>query len=120
MNRKLVLSALVLAASAGSAFAESPLVYPESTFTASKSRDQVQAELVAYKKAGVNPWSISYNPLRTFQSTATRAEVTAEYIASRNEVRAFGSEDSGSVWLAQHRAPGVPSSTLAGTPLRAE
>ena len=59
----------------------------------------VQAELAAYKSAGVNPWSISYNPLRDFRSTTTREAVTAEYLATREEAHALTSEDSGSEWL---------------------
>jgi aminoglycoside phosphotransferase len=120
MNARFALSALLLAASAASAFAESPLAAPEAAFTSSRSRAQVQAELFAYKQSGVNPWSISYNPLSTFRGTASRAAVVAEYLATRNEVRAFNGEDSGSAWLAQARLPGVPARTLAGVPVRGE
>jgi hypothetical protein len=84
-------------------------------FVSTRSRADVQAELVAYKQAGVNPWSIQYNPLRQFKSTATRAEVTAAYIAARDEVAALHGEDSGSSYLAQ--GPRTPASTtLAGQP----
>lgn len=119
MNAKLALSSLVLAASfAGNAFAEGP-IYGNDVFTGSKSVAQVRAELDAYKKSGVNPWSTSYNPLKGFQSATTREAVTADYLAARNEVRALSGEDSGSSYLAQHRAIGV-SSTLAGTPANAQ
>lgn len=67
-----------------------------------KSRAEVQADLAAYKQAGVNPWSISYNPLKTFRSGKTRAEVTGEFLASRDAVAAMNGEDSGSAYLAQH------------------
>ena len=119
MNAKLALSSLVLAASfAGNAFAEGP-IYGNDVFTGSKSVAQVRAELDAYKKSGVNPWSTSYNPLKGFQSATTREAVTAEYIASRNEVHELSGEDSGSAYLAQHRGATVPS-TFAGTPVNAQ
>lgn len=119
MNAKIALSAAVLAAFAGSAMAESPLL-PNDSFTATKTRAEVQADLAAYKKAGVNPWAMSYNPLRYFQGQKSRAEVTAEYIASRDQVRQFTGEDSGSTYLAQVRGTAIPSSTLAGTPVNAQ
>lgn len=121
MHSRIVLSSLVLAASfAGSAFAESPNAVPEAAFTSSKSRAEVLAELQAYKQAGVNPWSTSYNPLRGFQSAGTREAVVAEYLASRDVVHALTGEDSGSAYLAQARTPGVPSNLLAGHPVNAQ
>ncbi|HYE41692.1 MAG TPA: DUF4148 domain-containing protein [Ramlibacter sp.] len=105
MNAKIALTSLVLAAGfAGSAFAESPLVGND-PFSSSRTRAEVQAELAAYKQAGVNPWSTSYNPLRSFRSAATREAVVAEYLASRGEVRALTGEDSGSHFLAQRQVP---------------
>jgi hypothetical protein len=120
MNRKIA-SALVVAAAAiaGNAFAESPTVVKD-TFVSVASRAQVNAELAAYKKAGVNPWSTQYNPLRSFQSTKSRADVTAEYIAARDQVNAFTGEDSGSAWLAQGAPRVNASSTLAGQPVNAQ
>ncbi|HVE54806.1 MAG TPA: DUF4148 domain-containing protein [Ramlibacter sp.] len=113
MNAKTTLTALVLAAGfAGSAFAESPTVVND-TFSGSRTRAEVQAELAAYKKAGVNPWSTTYNPLRSFRSAASRDAVVADYIASRNEVRALTGEDSGSQYLAQRQLPA--STQLAHT-----
>jgi hypothetical protein len=56
----------------------------------------VQTELDSYQRAGVNPWSTSYNQLASFRSTTTREAVTAEYLASRDQVHAMNSEDSGS------------------------
>jgi hypothetical protein len=60
---------------------------------------------------------MSYQPLNYFHSATTRDAVTADYLASRNEVRALTGEDSGSAYLAQVRGHGIPSSTLAGTPV---
>jgi len=119
MNRKIA-SALVIAAAAaaGNAFAEGP-IESNDRFVGAKSRDAVQAELAAYKQAGVNPWSTQYNPLRSFSSSTTREAVVADYIASREHVAAFNGEDSGSVWLATAGQRSV-SDTLAGRPARAE
>jgi hypothetical protein len=118
MNRT-VISALVLAAAAGSALAETPTVVNEN-FVSTRTRADVQAELQAFKQSGVNPWSIQYNPLRTFKSATTREQVVAEYIASRDQVRAFSGEDSGSVHLAQGGSHATPSTTLAGQPRSAQ
>ena len=112
-------SIALASAFAGSAFAETPTVVDE-PFVSSKSRADVQSELGAYKKAGVNPWSTQYNPLRNFRSGVTREAVTADYIASRDVVRALGSEDSGSTYFAQQRPNGYEASTLAGQPRNAQ
>ena len=113
MNAKIALTSLVLAAGfAGSAFAESPTVVNDN-FAGNRTRAEVQAELADYKKAGVNPWSTTYNPLRSFRSAVTRDAVVADYIASRNEVRALTGEDSGSQYLAQRQLPA--STQLAHT-----
>ena len=120
IRKSFTLASVVLASAfAASAFAETPTVVTE-PFVSSKTRAEVQAELAAYKQAGVNPWSTQYNPLRGFRSVATREAVTAEYIASRDVVNAFNGEDSGSTYLAQVRVPGVPASTFAGQPQNAQ
>jgi len=112
------LSALLVAAAATSAFAETPTVVKDD-FVSTRTRAEVQAELFAYKKAGVNPWSMSYNQLTGFKSTASREQVVADYLAARNEVAAINSEDSGSAYFAQgHRINN--SATLAGTPVNAQ
>lgn len=114
MNARIAATAIALAASfAGSAFAETPTIVTE-PFVSTLSRAQVQSDLAAYRQAGVNPWSTSYNPLRQFQGSKTREEVTAEFLAAREEVRALNGEDSGAMYLAQTRAPQLPVTTLAG------
>ena len=85
-----------------------------------RTRAEVQAELAQFKQAGVNPWSISYNKLAGFQSTRTRAQVQAEYVAERNQVAALNAEDSGSAYLAQAAASRKVGTTLAGTPVNAQ
>ena len=114
MNRKSLTALVIATAFAGAAFAESPTVIRDD-FVSTKSRTDVQAELFAYKKAGVNPWSTSYNPLAQFRGTASRADVTAAYIADRDTVAAITGEDSGSAYFAQ-LPPVQRSETLAGQP----
>ena len=114
MNSRTVLSALVLAAGfSGAAFAESPgqQSFP---FASSRTVAQVQAELQQYRAAGVNPWATSYNPLRHFKGAVSREAVVAEYLASRDIVRAVNGEDGGSFYLAQRQAPlGTAAPVLA-------
>jgi hypothetical protein len=95
MNRKIRFLAIAAAALAAQAFAESPTVLTDD-FVSTASREAVQAELAAFKTAGVNPWSSAYDPLQNFASTRSRASVTADYIAARAEVAATMGEDSGS------------------------
>ena len=119
MNAKLALSSLVLAATfAGNALAETPTVVNEN-FVSIISPSEGHAELAASKRRVVKTWSMSYTPLRRFQSATTREAVVAEYLASRNEVKALNGEDSGSAYLAQTRTIGA-TSTLAGTPANAQ
>jgi hypothetical protein len=111
MNRKIV-SVLVMAAAAGFAFAQDPAAFKDN-FVSTMSPEGVQAEFVAFKKSGVNPWSGLYDPLKSFASAKSRAELTADYMAARGEVAALTSEDSGSTWPATAGHQGA-SNTLAG------
>ena len=115
MHAKKTLTVLVLAAGfAGAAFAETP--DPAGQFAATSGgaqRTEVKAELVQYQKAGVNPWATSYNQLSQFHSVANRQDVTAEYLASRDEVKALTSEDSGSAYLAHQHAPAAGNTHMA-------
>jgi len=115
-----IATALLFAAVAGSALAESPTVVTE-PFASSKSRAEVQAELHAYKSAGVNPWSTSYNPLAQFKSGISREQVTAQYVASRAEANAIHGEDSGSSYFAQGHSPRtLNGAVVAGQPVNAQ
>jgi hypothetical protein len=79
---------------------------------------QVQSELAAYRQAGVNPWSTSYNQLSGFHGERSRADVRAEYLASRDQVAALNGEDSGSAYLAQLAARHQDlNQNLAGQPV---
>ncbi|MEJ8836423.1 DUF4148 domain-containing protein [Ramlibacter sp. AN1133] len=116
MTRTLIAALALVAAS--SAFAESPLA-DTTPFAGSRSRAEVQAELQQFKAAGVNPWAQSYNQLRGFQSSKTRAQVSAEYVQSRDETAALTGEDSGSAYLSA-RTPSVAAAILAGQPVNAQ
>jgi hypothetical protein len=108
--QRIVITAVLVAGFAGSAPAESSLAVPSAPFASTKTHAEVQADLAAYQKAGVNPWSASYNQLRGFRSTNTREEVTAAYMASRDEVHAMTGEDSGSG--AQRTATAQPARSV--------
>lgn len=111
--QRITITAVLVAGFAGSALAESPNAVPEALFVSTRARAEVKAELVAYQRAGVNPWSISYNPLRGFRSTGTREAVLAGYIASRDQVAAMTAEDSGSQLLRAAARSAPAARTLA-------
>ena len=115
-----IASAVLIAAAAGAAFAESPTVVKDD-FVSTRTRAEVQAELHAFKQSGVNPWAMSYNQLAGFRSNLTRQQVVADYVAARDQVAAVNSEDSGSAYFAQalpHRT--TTTATLAGRPAIAQ
>lgn len=113
---RLILAAAALSVAAlGAQADEADASQFANPLAAGKSRAEVQADLAAYKQAGVNPWSISYNPLKTFRSDKSRAQVTGEYLASRDAVAAMTGEDSGSAYLAQHNGV-VAGPVYAGQP----
>ena len=120
MNRSRLALAAALSVAAFAAQAESP--NPAGQFAAStpvqQTRAAVQSDLTQYRAAGVNPWSTSYNPLKSFRSERSRAEVQAEYIASRDAVSAMTGEDSGSAYLAGNRRSTV-APQFAGQPVNA-
>ena len=120
MNRNIASILLVSAAAFGvNAYADDITIDPVA-FQGQRTRAEVQAELAQYKAAGVNPWSTQYNPLKQFRGTRSRADVAAEYIASRAEVAALTGEDSGSRYLAEAGGRGNVSATLAGEPRNAQ
>jgi len=103
MKSTLHIAPILLLASA-SAMADDITIDP-TPFVSTATRAEVVAELGRFKSAGRSPWSILYNPLATFRSTKTRAEVHAEYLRSRDNVAAMNGEDSGSTLLARRPAP---------------
>jgi hypothetical protein len=114
MNRNIAI-ALVLAAAAGTSFADD-ITVDTTPFASTATRAEVQAELNGFKQSGVNPSSNQYNPLAQFRSQRTRAAVTAEYTQARDQVAAFNGEDSGSAYLAAHNSAAVIATSVAGQP----
>ncbi|MDB5856495.1 MAG: hypothetical protein JWQ76_184 [Ramlibacter sp.] len=104
MNRNFALSLLLATAAVGNAFADD-ITMDNTPFTSTLSRAQVQADLQQARAAGVDPWAQDYDHLAGLRSDRTRAEVTAEYIAERDEVASLNGEDSGSVQMARRDLP---------------
>jgi hypothetical protein len=105
MNRTFS-SALVLVAAAvaaGNVLADD-YTLENTPFVSTASRAQVVAELAAFRAAGIDPWAIDYNPVASFSGSLSREQVTADYLAHREAVAAFTSEDSGSSYLARNGA----------------
>ena len=123
MNRYLVTTLVAIAAAAatasGPAFADDLATFRGTPFTSSKSRAEVTAELQQFRRQGVNPWAQNFDQLAGFRSSVTRAQVTADYLANRDQVDALTGEDSGSAYLAQ-RAVETAAPVLAGQARRAE
>ena len=120
MNRNIALSLVIASAAvAAPAFADDPTVVND-PFVSSVSRASVIAEMQQARQAGGNPWADDYNPIAQFRSGRTRAEVTSEYMLSRDMVSALGGEDSGSAYLARRDAPQARDIQLAATPVADE
>jgi hypothetical protein len=80
------LIALASVAATGAAFAGNDNNYPQINTTSTKSRAEVQAELVQARKDGTLQIGndSSYPVLPQIASNKTRADVIAEYVAARN------------------------------------
>ena len=119
MNRKTYLVAAIAAFASVGSFAEVGEANPAGQYAQSiqsvATRDAVRSDLVAFKKAGVNPWSTSYNQLNGARSTEDRSEVRADFVAERDRVSAMTAEDSGSNYLSQVATQRVAPATLAGS-----
>ena len=113
-SKLLLIAAVAAAASVGAYADEADGSQNVQQVTGQRTRAEVRADLQQYRQAGVNPWSTSYNPLTSFHSERSRADVRAEAIASRNEAAAFTGEDSGSAYLAQAGTVRAAPAVLAG------
>jgi hypothetical protein len=106
--RSLIATALAATtlAAGGAAFAQAAPLGQEGgqldAFTPTKSRADFRAELQQFRSDyPVSPWSFRYAPLASFKGAQSRADVTAAYIADRDQATAITREDSGSAALAQ-------------------
>jgi hypothetical protein len=82
-------------------------------FNGTDTRAEVQARIHPAPRAVLNSASNQYNPLATFKSERTRAQVQGEYLAARDAVHALTGEDSGSAYLVGGQ-PGSQPTRLAG------
>jgi hypothetical protein len=119
MNRKIALTFAIASIAAANAFAETPMVDAK-PFKSAMTRQQVQSELQQHRRSGVDTFADGYNQLTGFRSGLTRAEVKAEYLASRDEVSALNGEDSGSRFLAHRDMPRTYGPQLASLPIVGE
>jgi Domain of unknown function (DUF4148) len=120
MNRNIALAIVLATASVGSAFAGE--ITPEPTpFVSTISRAQVQAELAQYRRDGVDTTSYEYNPLSQFKSSTTRAQVSADYIANRDQVAALDAQARGAEAVARNvDVNRGDAMRLAGEPVNAQ
>jgi hypothetical protein len=118
MNRTIA-TALIAFSAASSAFADD-ITHERKPYTTTLSPAQVQSELQQFRQSGVNPWAQGYDQLAGFQSTKTRAQVTADFLQSRDETDALTAEDSGSAYLSAHSHGTVAAPVLAGQPVNAQ
>jgi hypothetical protein len=120
MNRNIAFAFVLATAAIGSAFAGE--ITPEpAPFTSTASRAQVQSELAQYGRSGVDTTSYEYNPLTQFKSGTTRAQVTDEYLANRDQVAATTGEGSGAEAFARNTNVNRADTTrLAGQPANAQ
>ena len=68
-------------------------------FVSTRTRAEVKAELTAqpqFVRDGGSEWAMQYNQPAQLMSGYTRQQAVSEYMAARQEVSAFTSEDSGS------------------------
>ena len=131
MNRNLA-SALVIAATAAAAVAlaaMSPskayaddITIDTTPFKSGRTRAEVLGELQGQSAAigtAATEWSLQSNKALKLQSVRTGEQSRAEYKASRDEVRALNSEDSGSSWFIKSGARDRSNSSAAmGGPAR--
>ncbi|HXD41510.1 MAG TPA: hypothetical protein VN649_13150 [Ramlibacter sp.] len=111
-------AAIALAALASSnAYANGEIGNDNTTFVSTRDRAEVQAEVMGQAEVlrrANSEWGTQLNASLP-QTSYTREQVKAEYIAARRQVNSMNGEDSGSSHIATlpHRAPnGV---ILAGT-----
>jgi hypothetical protein len=106
MNSKHLIAALIAVAPLTAALADE---YYEGAdralqITSTVSRAEVAAQARSEHVAVIGEDSGSAAIAANFHGSKTRAQVTAEYLANRDESRALTGEDSGSEYIAHHSA----------------
>jgi len=108
--------ACVAAIASGNANAETPTI-DNTPFVSTRTRAEVQAELMSQPellRAAASEWSMQYNHVPRLTSTYTSEQARSQYKASRDEVRALTSEDSGSSYFARQAVRMNDSIVMAG------
>lgn len=108
------LATLASAIMAGNAMAEGPLV-DSTPFVSSRTRADVRAELMRDRNmvtSAANEWTSQLNEPHQVASGYTREQARAEFIASREEVRAATAEHGGSGYFA-YTPMRMPATLLA-------
>ena len=108
MNRNIALSlGCVFAAAAlhAETVTNGEIAIDPEPFVSSLTREQVGADLDAFRRSGVDTTADGYDPLAGFRSTRSRDEVSSEYLAGRAAVAAATGEDSGSMAMSRQPAP---------------
>jgi 4'-phosphopantetheinyl transferase EntD len=112
-------AAFALAAMAsGNAYADD-ITVDNTPFVSTRTRAEVQAEVMGRAeqlRMANSEWATQQHQLSE-PSSLSRAQVKAEYIASRREANALNSEDSGSSYFAAlpRRTNGVNGVIIAGS-----
>lgn len=94
-------AALAFAAIASSSAYADDITIDNTPFVSSKTRAEVQAEVIGHSQSiASSEWTTQMNHEPRRMSDFTRAQATAQYLASRDQVQALNAEDSGSSYLA--------------------
>lgn len=94
-------AALAFAAIASSNAYADDITIDNTPFVSSKTRAEVQAEVMGQSQSiASSEWTTQMNHAPRRMSDFTRAQATAEYLASRDQVHALNAEDSGSSYFA--------------------
>lgn len=112
MNRLSAFALVIAVSAAGNVFADD-ITVESVPFTSTLTRAEVMADLEQFRQSGADRWAETYEPQVAVTSTRTRDEVTAEYIAARQQVAARNGEDSGSMSMARHDDAGKPAQIAA-------
>lgn len=113
MNRNIALSLVLCAAGA----VQADDITPEPPFTSTLTRAEVIADMQQFRRSGIDPWALDYNPLAAFRGDRMSAQLRDEYIADRARVAALHGEDSGSMSMARRDVPqGQQQTQVAAVP----
>jgi hypothetical protein len=103
------------AAMTNNAYAETPTI-DNTHFVSTRTRAEVRAEITpGLLSAAGAEWGYQNERAPQVSSGLTRAQAQAQFQASREQVNALNSEDSGSSYLARHAASRTAPMVMAGS-----